>query len=425
MLRNMRRGIVAILGGALIVAVGTANAWTGPTGSPPNNNVPAPVNVGGTAQTKSGDLLINAAFGTNALAVFGNSLLQASSYLNWGATAGTNGYGIRDNGGAMEFKNSGGVAGDNGWQTLQAIVSGLIGGGAGSWVLSGNNLYNTNSGNIGIGTTNPVGHASSRKALILSDTSNDALMEIWGTNSGKSIFQQVGGNTYVGNLASASGGDLYLTYGNGATGVFVKGTTGNVGIGTVSPTAKLTVMGSGDFASVVPTLNLLGTGDGAQYAAFNLSAGTSGTTNTWGIQYLQNGNLTLGYYPSGAPTMQLTQSSNVGIGMTPSNKLDVAGNIGMTGSDFYMGGTDVLRRDGSNAYIFPWGTGYGGNTVFLGGGTNTSLWVTGDVYVASRGLNVSQLASKVGAQFWQSGATCPSGSLVAGFTSASVLCQWI
>lgn len=367
MLRNMSHTMrligIAAGTGAILFAANILFAWSGPPcGSPNDCNVAAPINVGGVDQVKS------AALSVDGLAVFGNSLLQAASYLNWGATSGTNGYGIRDNAGALEFKNSGGTGGDNGWQTLQAIVSGLVGGGAGSWTLSGNDLYNNN--------------------------------------------------------------------------------TGKVGIGTASPTAKLTVVGSGDFASIVPTLNLLGTGDGAQYAALNLSAGTAGTTNTWGIQHLQSGNLSFGYYPSGAPTMQLTQSSNVGIGMTPSNKLDVAGNIGMTGSDFFMGGTYVLRRDGSNAYIFPWGTGYGSNTVFIGGGTNTSLYVTGDAYVASRGLWVSQLASKVGGQFWQANSSnteviCPSGSIMAGYKSVVIgqtcpegsacsdniapyaLCQWI
>ena len=407
----MRKGILSLLSiGVLLFSVQAVYAWTGPSGTAPNNNVSAPINVGSTDQIKS------AAIGVDGLAVFGNSILQAASYLNWGATSGINGYGIRESGGALEFKNNGGTGGDNGWQTLQAIVSGLLGGGAGSWTLSGNNIYNNNSG--------------------------------------------------------------------------------NVGIGTASPTAKLTVMGNGDFRANVPVVTLVGTGDGSQYGAFNLSTGGN---NTWGIQFLQSGDLSFGYYPSGSPAMQITQAGNVGIANTaPAYKLDVSGsanatslciagdcktawpaagstftnsgsagyvakitdatsignsiisdngstvtvggNLTMTGSDLYMGSTDVIRRDGSNAYLFPWGSGYSGNTVFLGGGTNTNLWVTGDAYVAARGLNVSQLASKVGAQFWYTSnsggfVTCPSGSVMIGYNPyyqdagelyyLGALCQWI
>jgi hypothetical protein len=39
----------------------------------------------------------------------GNMLIPASSYINFGTTSGTTGYGLRDNAGVMEFKNSGGA----------------------------------------------------------------------------------------------------------------------------------------------------------------------------------------------------------------------------------------------------------------------------------------------------------------------------
>ncbi len=49
----------------------------------------------------------------NGVVTFGSGvstgvLLPASDYINFGTTAGTSGYGFRDNSGAMEFKNSGG-----------------------------------------------------------------------------------------------------------------------------------------------------------------------------------------------------------------------------------------------------------------------------------------------------------------------------
>ena len=130
--------LVALLSFTLVAA------WTDPTEAPPNGNVAAPINVGSTAQVKNGGL------GVNTLTVFGNSLFGGSTgsnaYLNFGATGGSSGYGIRDNGGLLEFKNSGGS-----WASLQSTIFSLVG----TWVASGNNIYNTNSDNVGIGTIGP------------------------------------------------------------------------------------------------------------------------------------------------------------------------------------------------------------------------------------------------------------------------------
>ncbi len=93
-----------MLGAALFVAASLVMAWTGPASAPPNGNVSAPINVGTTDQVK------NAGLGLNSLAVFGNAILSgASHYLNFGTTVGSSGYGIRDNNGVMEYKDSTGT----------------------------------------------------------------------------------------------------------------------------------------------------------------------------------------------------------------------------------------------------------------------------------------------------------------------------
>lgn len=92
-----------ILAAVLFTTTSILVAWTGPVQSPPGGNASAPVNVGATDQVKNGGL------GVNSLAVFGNMLMSgASRYLNFGSTAGSGGYGIRDNAGTMQFRNSGG-----------------------------------------------------------------------------------------------------------------------------------------------------------------------------------------------------------------------------------------------------------------------------------------------------------------------------
>jgi hypothetical protein len=92
------------IGAVIFTGVSVVFAWTGPSSAPPNGNASAPVNVSSIDQVKNGGL------GINSLAVFGNAILSgASHYLNFGSTAGSVGYGFRDNAGTMEFKSSGGA----------------------------------------------------------------------------------------------------------------------------------------------------------------------------------------------------------------------------------------------------------------------------------------------------------------------------
>jgi hypothetical protein len=87
------------------------------------------------------------------------------------------------------------------------------------------------------------------------------------SGSGKSVFQNVGGNTYIGQLAKGSGdGDLYmLTGGNGTSAnvSMVIKCAGNVGIGTSSPigNAKVDIRTSCPLTSEVGQPLFLGSND--------------------------------------------------------------------------------------------------------------------------------------------------------------------
>jgi len=101
-------------------------SWTIPQDNPPNSNLPAPLNVSSQEQTKEGNLNIN-------------GLLRLGRFTSH--PTGTNGalyYNTTDN----KFYGYS----NNSWQEL----------GGGFWTLSNNNIYNTNSGNVGIGTTSPT-----------------------------------------------------------------------------------------------------------------------------------------------------------------------------------------------------------------------------------------------------------------------------
>lgn len=59
----------------------------------------------------------------DGLLLSGNFALPASAYANWGTTYGATGYGLRDNAGTMEYKNSGGT-----WTSFGSLVGGTPGG---------------------------------------------------------------------------------------------------------------------------------------------------------------------------------------------------------------------------------------------------------------------------------------------------------
>lgn len=57
---------------ASFVCFSLAIAWTGPSGSPPNSNVSAPINVGATSQVKNGALSVN------GFSVYGSQYIQGN-----------------------------------------------------------------------------------------------------------------------------------------------------------------------------------------------------------------------------------------------------------------------------------------------------------------------------------------------------------
>ncbi|MBP9711320.1 MAG: tail fiber domain-containing protein [Candidatus Pacebacteria bacterium] len=56
----------ALLGAGAVFGAGMVVAWTGPSGTAPNSNVSAPINVSGTAQVKSGTLQASRFYDDNA-----------------------------------------------------------------------------------------------------------------------------------------------------------------------------------------------------------------------------------------------------------------------------------------------------------------------------------------------------------------------
>ncbi len=121
-------------------------------------------------------------------------------------------------------------------------------GSGGPWSVSGNDVFNTNTGNVGIGTTTPA-------ATLHVNTSGEGV-RIQGPSAGAANvawleFRDSAGTRtgYVGD-GSSSDSSVYLTSDAGdvhlytAVGAALSAkSNGNVGIGTSSPSAKLEVRG--------------------------------------------------------------------------------------------------------------------------------------------------------------------------------------
>jgi hypothetical protein len=231
------------------------------------------------------------------------------------------------------------------------------------WTTSGNNIYNSNSGNVGVGTSSPGTYA---KLSVAGNSTARVSIEVQNTNSGGNAslyFQNDRGNFAAyggiltggsadgnGNLIGVSRPDRTYLISDGASSLglvagtltaqpFVLGTnnaermridaSGNVGIGTTAPGYKLDVNGGlrgggfiadagAAFGATDPIFyNVNLASPSTNYAFTQNTAGT--TVFNGSLVQFRTGN-------SNAITISTTQ--NVGIGTTnPQAKLAVNGDI--------------------------------------------------------------------------------------------------
>jgi len=277
------------------------------------------------------------------------------------------------------------------------------------WVLSDNDIYNSNVGNVGIGTTMPA-----TKLDVKFGVDNDTLRIARASSVGKAqitlanenIAEQWrfgmsgnGGNT---NFAFYNGNVNNLTLERGVVGnSYFQG--GNLGVGTTSPRARLEVQGT----TIMEDPTWSGGGSGKifewrdssdvsrAWVDHNGQFFARGKVGNGGYNAQdQNGNMVMSIVPGS--TSYIIGGGNLGLGTTnPGATLEVNGQVKITGGG--PGAGKVLMSDDNG--LASWGTVSGIGTVTevdtgtgLTGGPITS---SGTVSIANGGVGTAQLSPSI------------------------------
>ncbi len=301
--------------------------------------------------------------------------------------------------------------------------------GTGLWLANGNNIYNSNSGNVGIGTTSPAVKlqitSGSNPSIKIQDTSNgyaqkNSLIFDQNVNSGQvetaKIYTELfnGASTTLNNplkFATAQRTTLAMT------DRMVINNLGNVGIGTTSPGNKLAVqssfttsasnsfveINSGHEASggsdLTGEAGLLFKQAGSGNVLRNAGSIVSGRESNYSTDNTADSYLTFSTAQNNANTekMRITSSADA-------NKAVVA--IGITPSNWYnytvlQVGTGSLQSPSSNTITL-------GCNYYVDSGVSTS-----ETYITDGSATAYQQGS--GTHAWY---TAPSGTAGNGVTFA-------
>jgi hypothetical protein len=238
------------------------------------------------------------------LDVYGDIFAEgANRYFNFGTVQGTNGYGLRDNSGSMQFKNSGGS-----WANLGEIdTSGL--------------------------TASRLVATDASKNLVSTVTAANLLASVTGTTgtAGNLVFSA--SPTFTGNVSLPGG---------------TWNTSGNVGVGTTSPFRKLSVTDTVAAAQVAIAY------DASRYAQLQTdSAGDFHVNASGGDTQLDDSNFWVcagGSCPAGTPsgTGNLIVETKLGVGTsTPTQSLSTQGllYVGASGASGMGTATSTFQGD--------------------------------------------------------------------------------
>jgi hypothetical protein len=298
-------------------------------------------------------------------------------------------------------------------------------GGGNQWITSGNNIYNSNSGNIGIGTNNPLSKLSvndSSSGVAWNGVLRNTVHQ--GTaGPGVGLKFQLGGNDTVSELMKWSGisgvtesgwenlvGIAFNTYNGSDNNERMRITnTGFVGIGTSTPLANLQIGSQSSLSTSAPiTLSLGGTFSSATGTNAKLKLYDSGgsiyglgvSSNQFdfmiptGAHYSWNIN--------GAEKVRIDSTGNVGIGDTNpiGNALSVVGNIAgnnslkissSTAANWISGNTGIGNASNGASKLAVFGNASIGSSYFNDAAPSDGLIISGKVGIGTNNPAVTSI----------------------------------
>jgi hypothetical protein len=205
---------------------------------------------------------------------------------------------------------------------------------------AGERMRITSGGNVGIGTTSPgakldVVNSGNEIARFKSSATGSPYVSFWQDTTRRSYLQQLN-SVNVLAIASEYGPITFYTDSTGAEVERMRiDASGNVGIGTTSPSRKLHVVGSewdntGGGGVIFENSNTVGASLTLKPSSSAVTYGRSG----WAVYAggpgaaIGDGNLGFWAHETNEARMVIQRGGNVGIGTTsPGQKLDVVGTI--------------------------------------------------------------------------------------------------
>ena len=217
-----------------------------------------------------------------------------------------------------------------------------LAGSSSPWTESGSNVYR-NSGNVGIGTTSPT------TLLQVSDSNAEGpTFKIDGLSPSILLQDNSGVSNTVDNFEIRNNlGKLQINYGDNAdanddgflsTNAFTISNTGNLGIGTSDPKEKLQLgtkmfFHAGDVVNAI-MYNQFSNGSMWKYASNGPASGIEFNSFGQGAIHIWTATSgTAGSQVSPQGRLLITNDGKIGVGTTtPAYKLDVNGDVNLTGS---------------------------------------------------------------------------------------------